>query len=115
MKNHQIKQQKTHMLRLSKFELLHLRDLFSIMLPPDASTTLSAALADSENRVFIESMLWKKISTACIEAEIPMGDEAPDFIIAPTSAPPLGVFQVSSDPPIARNLLTQEEHNEEEG
>jgi len=113
MKNSQIKQQKTHMLRLSKFELLHLRDLFSIMLPPDASTTLSAALAESENRIFIESMLWKKISAACIEAEIPMGDDAPDFIIAPTNAPPLGVFQVSSEPPVVGNLLTQEDDNEE--
>lgn len=94
----QIKKRKTYNVRLSKFELLHLRDLFSIVLPPQANVTISQSLAQAEDRTHIEHILWNKISSLCVEADLPLGDEAPDYIIAPTAPPTLGVFQVASEP-----------------
>lgn len=93
-----VKKRKTFEIRLTKFELLHLRDLFSVLLPPDAKQTMSQALAELENRTLIETILWKKIANACIEADLPMDDDAPDYVVAPASPPPISVFQLSSDP-----------------
>lgn len=93
-----IKKRKTYELRLTKFELLHLRDMFGILLPPDAKQTLSQALAVLEDRQIVETMLWKKIADACIEAQLPTGDSAPDYVVAPSSPPPITVFQLSSEP-----------------
>lgn len=98
MTNPEIKYKKTFQIRLSKFELLHLRDLMSISLPPEGSQTVSNSLAVAENRQLIENGLWKKISEACINVGLPVGDDAPDYVIAPTGMTPLGVFQISSDP-----------------
>ena len=93
-----IKRRKTYQVRLTRFEILHLRDLMSVCLPPEGKQTLSGALAVLENRQLIESLLWKKISAACVEAELPTGEDAPDYVIAPTGIAPLGVFQLASDP-----------------
>ena len=93
-----IKKRKTYDFRLTKFELLHLRDMFSVVLPPDTSKTLSQSLAELENRVLIESALWNKISSVCTEANLPVGEEAPDYIVAPISPPAMGVFQLASEP-----------------
>ena len=93
-----VKRRKTFDLRLTKYELLHLRDLFSIVLPPDVKKTLSQALAELEDRPNVEAMLWDKIVDACKEADLPIEDESPDYIVAPTGPPPLGVFQLASDP-----------------
>lgn len=94
-----IKRQRTHALLLTKFELLHIRDLFSISLPGEGSKTLSQALAEAEDRTIIESAAWTKIVAACDEVGIPTGDAAPDYIVAPSGMPVLGVFQVASEPP----------------
>lgn len=94
----EIKKRKTYDLRLTKFELLHLRDMFSVVLPPDTTKTISQSLADLENRVLIESALWDKISKICAEANLPIGEEAPDYIIAPVSTPAMAVFQLASEP-----------------
>jgi hypothetical protein len=93
-----IKRRKTYQLRLTRFEILHLRDLMSVCLPPEGKQTLSGALATLENRQLIESLLWKKVSAACAEAQLPTGEDAPDYVIAPTGITPLGVFQLASDP-----------------
>jgi len=98
MTNPEIKHKKTFQIRLSKFELLHLRDLMSICLPPEGSQTVSNSLAVAENRQLIENSLWKKISEACVNVGLPVGDDAPDYVIAPTGMTPLGVFQISSEP-----------------
>jgi hypothetical protein len=98
MTNPEIKYKKTFQIRLSKFELLHLRDLMSVALPPEGAQTVSNSLAVAENRQLIENGLWKKISEACVNVGLPMGDDAPDYVVAPTGMTPLGVFQVSSDP-----------------
>ena len=92
------KRRKTFELRLTKIELLHLRDLMSILSPPDLKTTVSQLLAESESRSLVETMLWKKIAASCEAAKLPLGDEAPDFVVAPTAAPPIGVFRMATDP-----------------
>lgn len=92
-----VKKQQVYSLTLSRFELLHLRDLMGILLPPDGAQTLSQALAASEERTLIESMLWEKMTRLCAEAELPLGSEAPDYIVAPIAPPPMGVFLVSQD------------------
>lgn len=93
-----IKRRKTFQLRLTRYEILHLRDLMSVCLPPEGKQTLSGALAALENRQLIESLLWKKITSACVDADLPTDDDAPDYVIAPTGIAPLGVFQLASDP-----------------
>jgi hypothetical protein len=92
-----IKVVNTYSLKLTKIELLHLRDLFSVVLPPDGGHTVSEALAAIENRAIAESKVWLKIAALCKLAELPVDDEAPDFIVAPTTPPPMAVFQLQHD------------------
>lgn len=92
-----VKVAKTFELNLTKFELLHLRDLLSVALPPEGRVTVSQALAKLENRPLIESYLWNKVSDACISADLPMDSSAPDYVVAPSGAPPLGVFQLAQE------------------
>lgn len=96
-KKPKVHRQKTYSLTLTKFELLHVRDMLSVLLPPDGQQTLSQSLAELEGRTLIESMLWTKISSLCEEAGLPIDSEAPDYIIAPTSTPTLGVFHINHD------------------
>ena len=93
-----IKRRKTYDIRLTKMELVHLRDLFSVLLPPAADKTMSQALADLEGRSLVETILWKKITEASEAAGVPLGDEAPDYIVAPASTPAISVFQIASEP-----------------
>lgn len=97
MSKDKIKKRKTYDLRLTRTELAHLRDLFSVVLPPDTKKTLSQHLAEIEDRVYVEDKLWSKLVDLLGQADIPHGDEAPDFIIAPTAPPPMGVFPLSVD------------------
>jgi len=110
----EIKKKKIVQVTLTKYELLHLRDLMSITLPPDGSHTVSSSLAATENRQFVESILWKKISEACMQAGLPVGEEAPDYIVSPTGMTPLGVFQVSSDPMGSQENYADDEDDEDD-
>lgn len=92
-----VRKQAVFTLSLTKFELLHMRDLMGILLPPDGSQTLSQALASSEDRSLVESRLWEKLSKTCVEAGLPVGDAAPDYIVAPVAPPPMGVFLINQD------------------
>ncbi len=94
----ELKKRKTHDLRLTKFELVHLRDLFSVMMPPELKETLSQRLAVSQNRPMVEAKLWQKIARSCRQADIPMDDDAPDFIVSAAAPPPIGVFELLGDP-----------------
>lgn len=94
----EVKQNQTFKLSLTKYELLHIRDLFSITLPPEAKKTISQALADLEQRSMVESMLWNKIVSMCIDAKLPVSNDAPDYVIAPTAPPPMAVFQLAPEP-----------------
>jgi len=85
-------------LKLTKYELVHLRDLFSVTLPPGLKETLSQRLALSQERTSVETKLWQKIVTQCQNAELPLGDDAPDFVLSATETPPLTVYEVASEP-----------------
>jgi hypothetical protein len=98
MSDPKIKQRRTFTVRLTKFELLHLRDLFGIVFPQEMKTTVSQALAQSQDRVLIEAKLWQKLAKACYEAELPMDDDAPDFVCAAAGAPPIGIFELAQEP-----------------
>jgi hypothetical protein len=93
-----LRPQKTSTLRLTRYEVLHLRDLFSILLPTEARQTVSQALAAVEDRSMVEARLWQKVLAACREVGLPVGDEAPDFVAAAASSPPVGVFRLATDP-----------------
>jgi len=93
----EIKPKKVFSLRLSKQELLHLRDLFGILLPTDMKSTVSQALAASQGHQLFESKLWNKLVSLFNESGIPYGDEAPDFIVSISSPPQLGVFEMISE------------------
>ena len=85
----------TYQLKLTQLELVHLRDLFAVSLPVDMGKTVSQALATAEDRPLVEAALWGKVSKACERAEVPLNDDAPDFIVAPTGLPPLGCFRMA--------------------
>lgn len=92
-----LKPKKNFSLKLTKPDLVHLRDLFGVLLPADMKATVSQALAASQGRHLIETKLWNKISDLCSEAGIPLGDESPDFIVTMTAPPQLSVFEMISE------------------
>jgi hypothetical protein len=104
---------KTTTLQLTVFELTHLRDLFSISLPPTLAQTMSQALAQLEDRSMVEAKLWQKVAAACKSAEIPMDDDAADFICAASAGPPVGVFKLAQEPNEGEE--DEEEDGDEEG
>jgi len=91
------KQRKTYDLRLNMFELVHIRDMFSVVLPPDLTKTISQSLCEVEERQSDETALWAKIVGLCLRAGIPVGDDAPSYIIAPSGPQPLSVFQLEAN------------------
>lgn len=93
-KDSQQKKVKTFELRMSLEELVHLRDVMSILLPPDGSVTLSQALAQSEKRTLTEGKLWEKITELCKTASVPLGDDAPDYVVGLSGPPMLRVYQL---------------------
>jgi ribosome biogenesis protein Tsr3 len=88
------KKLETYSVAFTVDELLHLRDLFNVLLPPAAEITVSQSLAESEEREVIESNLWNKLSLVMESANVPMEDDAPDYVIAMSSPPSLAVFQI---------------------
>lgn len=92
-----IKKNKIFALQVTKLELVHLRDMLSILYPSETKRTISQTLADTESRLFEESNLWKKVAGLCEEAGLPVGDEAPDYAIVPIGHPPMGVFMLSQE------------------
>lgn len=82
-------------LELDRDELKHLRDLMSMILPIEEMQTISNALAAaSEVGDQVDENLWRKVHAACVNANIDVDEDAPDYVIAPTANPTLGVFRV---------------------
>ena len=90
-------------------ELIHLRDLMSISLPPAMETTISQNLAQLESRMFAETSLWKKVVDLCKESDVSIESAAPNYTIAPVGLPELRVFPLESG-----DGMTEEEVDEEE-
>jgi hypothetical protein len=80
---------------LSVDELIHLRDLFSVRLPPTFEHTVSTLLSAKLNKNQMESNLWDKLIELCKKAEIPVGDAAPDFAINLAGLPPMDIFEIA--------------------
>jgi hypothetical protein len=83
----------TYPISFTRAELAHIRDLFSIKMPPDMDTTLSEALASNQDRAHIETKLWKKFVKTFSSASIPLEDESPDFTLVPSGPIALNVVQ----------------------
>ena len=98
MKDPKIKVRKTHPLRLTKFELLHLRDLFSVTTSPELKLTVSQQLAKMQGHALVEAKLWQKVAEGCNSVGLPMGDDAPDFVIAAQGSLPVAVFELAQEP-----------------
>lgn len=81
-------------LKLTLGELVHLRDVFSVVLPNEMNVTISQALAMSEYRQLTETKLWNKIVALCETAEIPMQEHAPDFVVAISGPPPMSIYRL---------------------
>ena len=92
-----IKKTKLFELSISRTELIHLRDMLSILFPSTDEKTVSQALAASEQRTFEESTLWKKIATLCVDAGVPIDDEAPDYAVIPIGHAPMSIFMLGQD------------------
>ena len=75
---------------LTKSEIEHIRDMFSILLPTDEDVSVSSALAEMKEQSEMESDLWNKLVKLFESAGISSGDSAPDFIIATTT----GIYQI---------------------
>jgi hypothetical protein len=84
------KKDKSLSISFTQAELVHLRDLFSVIASFDDAMTLSQSLAMVEDRQAVESSLWKKLTAACVLAKIPLGDDVQDHIIAAVS---MGIFR----------------------
>jgi hypothetical protein len=110
-----LKPKRIFTLKLSLAELAHLRDLFSIALPVDLKSTVSQSLAAGQGRQVVETKLWNKVVNLCKEASLPLGEEAPDFIITVTAPPELGVFEIAADPQNASDDAENSEEGEDEG
>lgn len=92
-----LRKRPTYKLKLTQLELLHLRDLFSVLLPMTMQATLSQALARRQDRAIVEASLWQKVLKACAAADVPIDDDAPDFVIVPSGPAPLEVYEVSAN------------------
>lgn len=85
-------------LKLTRVELAHIRDLLSIRLPPDLQKTVSQSLAEKEGRPLSEAALWDRVGSLCESSGVPLGDEAPDFIVGLAGLPEMRVFEISTSP-----------------
>lgn len=92
-----IKKNKMFSLNVTRVELVHLRDMLSILYPSESKKTISQTLADTESRLYEECILWKKVAFLCEEAELPVGDDSPDYAIIPIGHAPMGVFMLSQE------------------
>ena len=92
-----LKRNQTFQLTLTLNELLHVRDIRSVILPPSSDTRLSEALAQHEGRELSEGNLWQKVCDLCVEANVPTGTEAPDFYIGIQEPVSFGVFQLDGE------------------
>lgn len=81
-------------LELTAPELIHIRDLFSVI-SPDVTKTLSQKLSMANGMGIHEAKLWKKICIACLTAGIPVGAGAPDYLATDISQPKIDIFPLN--------------------
>lgn len=96
--NNEDTQVDTFVLTLARSELVHLRNLMSVMLPPRGEETVSQQLAVVSGFPFTDASLWRKVAAACEAAGVKTGDSAPDYGLAPAALPTLEIVQVNNIP-----------------
>lgn len=108
-----VKRVKTSALNLTLEELIHLRDLFNVRFPSTTmgGLTVSQSLAKIEDREIIETRLWDKLTKLLVPSGIPIGDDAPDHVIAMTAPPELGVFPVE----VREDFVEEEDDGDDPG
>ena len=103
------KENEVYQLMLTRHQLLHLRDLMSVLIATPTIVTVSQALAITGERQCVESTLWENIAALCVEAKLATGANAPDYVVSLAAPPTLGVFEVDSE-----GSGNEEEENENE-
>jgi hypothetical protein len=88
-----VQSEQLYTLQVTREMLEHLRDLFGVLLPPDGQVSVSQFLAAVTGRQELENNLFTIVEDTCIDAGVPTGDDAPDYVVMPISPPPMGVFQ----------------------
>lgn len=83
-------------LPLTRDELKHLRDLMSIVLPPEGDTVSKVLASLGKNQVK-EALLWQKVADLCVKNGLAIGADAPDFYIDQISPPVLDVVASGSE------------------
>ena len=88
---------KKHSLMLTTTQLVHLRDLLSVCPSPNVPRTVSQIMAENEQRPIAELQLWSKVEMLCGDAGVPLGDDAPDFMMVMIRPPELTVLRVEQE------------------
>jgi hypothetical protein len=100
-------------LKLTRQELIHLRDLFSVLLPPDGESTLSEQLAAYKDRQTIEHSLWEKIYELCLKTNVSTDSKAPDFIVTLTSMPNITIVELPKTAEDAKRVYNSKQQEEQ--
>lgn len=79
-------------LSLKKKELIHLRDVMSISTQVD----LGMKSISSQLNEKVDEQLWKKVWTLLRETSIPVGEAAPDLLVAITQVPLLEIIDLKT-------------------
>ena len=74
--------EKLYKLQVSAVQLEHIRDLMSVMLDPQSSSTVSEQIAKYNRRCSCETSLWDLVVAACERADIECGEDVHDYVIA---------------------------------
>ncbi len=77
-----IRRKKTFPIQLTRLELLHLRDLFNVLLANETNQTMSQALVAAKLDHWEVVRLWQKWAAATRLTD----DDAPDFAVAPSQS-----------------------------
>jgi hypothetical protein len=99
-------------MKLSQLEVVHLRDLMSVLLTTSSTTTLSEQLAENENRRHVESRLWEKVCDACAELDVPLENEAPEYVIGLAATPQLNVYELTMVQPTSEHISSKFDEEE---
>ena len=81
-------------IELTKPELVHVRDMLSVLVPNDPPVTISEVLARRLDKVGSESSLWAKVVLACADVGVSCGKDTQDYVVMNASQPALDVFAV---------------------
>jgi hypothetical protein len=101
-------------LNINKEELAHLRDLMSVLMPPECKNTFSEELARINEIANTEEELWQKIHNLCASNGIPTDDAAPDFVVSIPQHPELTINKLVMNNNEQKNSINQKDFARED-